>query len=528
MVDQVEPCAPQDIADPASYYCPAGSTRRYRTEDFRADTPGQRGTYTVNNSPLNHRTTAQACPAGHACWAGMKYPLVAFADGQCGGGSMVLPLSLEVGPKPWLKHAKVRRSGVLFNAALRTFGAVGRPSSSAIISLRDFKTLPGCTAANPFLMASTGALAGEMASLSLLDCPLMGFTIRATIGSATASCTVVVRAATASAASRAAAIATGDGHMCYLARAGTDWGGAIHCVGKYGDASPRIAALPVVDGHGFLQVAVGATHSCGLDATGAIRCVGAALGRGGGLEHLWHEPSHQDVKYVSVAAGNDFTCGITRGYISDDDTLRQYRYLECRGSNVRLAQAYTAMQEVWKSNPVATVAVGSSVACAILDSDSSLRCFGTGAASFLQSVPSGAFTSVAVGDDADACAICSATGFMVCWGTLWNGGSLEYPTAYDSVALGSDWMCAIKGNDKALACFGMHVPRVFVNYDSLPKAAMAQISARGSTLCVLQENGRAECFGELARSSPGTIGALPSGDAAMLSTISHRGHAKSR
>ena len=518
VLDRVEACAPSTATDPASYYCPAGSTRRYRTSDFVADVAGQRGTYTLETAPSDLRTTAQPCPAGHACWGGVKYPLVTFADGQCSGGSMVMPLALTAGTKAWKKNARVA-TGMRFKAANRLHRAVGEVSLGAAMSIGDFKALPGCSMGNPFTMAADGTLAGSASDVSLLDCPAMRFTVQASVAGATAQCTVTVRAASSSAKSAAVGVATGGEHMCYLARAGTDWGGAIRCIGKSGDMSVRVSSLPMVGGHGFMQVAVGTSHSCGLDAAGAIRCIGTAHGRGAGLEHLWGEANHLNMKYTAVAAGDDFTCAIARGYKGQEDSLQRYRYLECRGSNVRLAQAYAALQGTWESTPIAAVAVGSSVACSIVDADRSLRCFGAGAASFLQIVPSGAFDVVAVSDGANACAIRAVSKSMVCWGTLWNSAAQEYAGPYESVALGSDWMCAIQSSDKSLACFGMHVPRVFTSYSAVPKGAMAQVSAWGSTLCVLQEDGRAECFGELARASPSTLGALPSGDAAELSTV---------
>ena len=410
---------------------------------------------------------------------------------------------------------------VVFKPISRKTNALGSADAAAAISISSFKVMPGCSASNPFSVAASGLLTSLRSELSILDCPAMKLTVSLSMDDATATCEVIMRAASSTARSSSPGLAVGSAHMCYIARASPamDWGGTLSCFAAPGDSSAHMTPIPVLGSTGHLQVAVGDAHTCVLDVAGQVSCVGTAAGRGGGTEHLWRHSMLVKPKYAFVAAGKDFTCAILRGAIGQGDTLEDYRRLECRGSNMRLVQAYATLGRVWDASSVGMVAVGTTVACAILDSDQSLQCFGAGENSFLSQVPAGSFDTVSVSDTPNACAIAAHTGQMSCWGDLWGGSVHVYTDSFDGVALGSNWLCAIQSSDKSLACFGMYVPFVFPSYGSVPSTPVAQVSASGQTLCVVHQGGQVECFGQLARAARTTVGAVAQQSKAVLTAV---------
>jgi hypothetical protein len=126
----------------------------------------------------------------------------------------------------------------------------------------------------------------------------------------------------------------------------------------------------------------------------------------------------------------------------------------------------------------------------------SLVCFGVGAQQFVASTPSGAFSQVAVGDNANTYALHTYDSFAICWGSLWGAATRAFSTALSAIAVGAEWVCAIRTADKRLQCYRMFVPAVFRSYEAMPTEQLMQLTARGTKLCTIAAGGRPACYGK--------------------------------
>ncbi len=259
---------------------------------------------------------------------------------------------------------------------------------------------------------------------------------------------------------------------------------------------------------------MGVTHICALHSNGAVLCRSAASAASAGMgqEHL--HLGRQAERYLAIAAAAHFTCGISAGQVRPGAAVLIGRgLLHCEGGNARLRPAFDRKASVWADTPVASIALSSNAGCAIVAISHSLVCFGSGVPSLESAMPSSsAFSAVAVGDGGDACAIRAGDGFLVCWGPQWAGGSRTYAEAYESVAIGRQWMCAVKRAGLQLQCYGLVVPSLFSSYNSLPRGGVVELVAQGDKLCTTStgSSARVTCFG-LSRNS-----------VAALSTVEHQ------
>lgn len=499
--DKVQPCAPDGAAHPAKYYCPAGTAVRREASDYVS--ASSRGQYTNVDSPATHRQSALGCATGDACWSGLARTAVAFSSDSCPSGTLRVQVATVASGSVSLS-VPIAMSPV--SMAVQTHVTAGAPvpaTSALAFSLGGFSVPGGCTASNPFAISSLGVLAiAAGATLSPLTCPVVSVEVAATTAGNTVTCTVIASVG-AEMPPQAPSIAAGVTHACYLtapASPSVSWGGDVACFGASGDISGKIlnAAHATV---GWVQVATGSGHTCGLKASGELACAGVARGNGIGTEHIWTSASAQE-KFLSIAATDDFTCAVSAG--TEVSGVIQGRHtLQCRGGNTRLSSGFGVIQGQLQGVAVATVALGPEVGCMLLAGSGSLLCFGAGAGGFLAQTPLGAFSALAVGDTGNACALRVGDGHLVCWGSLWGGSSYTYSTAYSAVAVGSQWLCAVRRDAGVLQCFGMYVPAVFANYGALPPAAVAQVSARGDMLCLLFTSGAPACYGGVARSGGG-------------------------
>ncbi len=389
------------------------------------------------------------------------------------------------------------------------------PASTAALTVGEALKPAGCNASSPFMAAAGGTISPAAgAVVASLSCLSISFSVSVgvTEDSVTSSAQCMVTSTTGShLAPMATRVAVGDGHTCMLvppaAGASVDIGGHVVChEGVVPHASGHSSALTADAGRGFLQVAAGTSHTCALQSDGAVLCVGAASGLGAGNEHVAFASSHE--RFVALAATDDFTCGISAGR-QQSESIHGRGLLMCRGGNARLSAAFAQRQAIWAAHTVAAIALSPTAACAILQSPQRLECFGRGMHSLQSSKPtSGAFVAVAVGEGGDACAIREGDGALLCWGPQWAGGSHTYNEAYEAVAIGTQWLCAVRRSIRRLQCFGRFVPAVFPSYDSVPQEAVSDIAARGNTLCVVRHDRTAACYGTLARSSTPVVPTL--------------------
>jgi len=114
-------------------------------------------------------------------------------------------------------------------------------------------------------------------------------------------------------------IAVGAAHSCALEADGDAWcwGSNVHGqIGGGDQASPGISAPSlVVGGHSWTAITTGWTFTCGLERGGRAYCwgenVSGQLGNGTTTERRSPDAVSGDLSFVAIAAGNSHACGVT-------------------------------------------------------------------------------------------------------------------------------------------------------------------------------------------------------------------------
>jgi alpha-tubulin suppressor-like RCC1 family protein len=122
----------------------------------------------------------------------------------------------------------------------------------------------------------------------------------------------------------------GDTHTCGITTEGPTYCWGDNTFGELGNGAKSNAAQPeptqVAGGHEFATVALGRTHSCGIDSDGTLWCWGAndmgQLGDDTTDEALEPTQVSSDLTFSSVTANDGDTCGLT----ADDEAY-------CWGNN---------------------------------------------------------------------------------------------------------------------------------------------------------------------------------------------------
>jgi alpha-tubulin suppressor-like RCC1 family protein len=278
----------------------------------------------------------------------------------------------------------------------------------------------------------------------------------------------------------AAAIGAGVSHACAVTP-----GGAVRCWGSNVSgqvtgspgAAPLLspAATPVTAG--ATAVVAGASHTCALLSTGAVRCWGLA-------EHAGNQAGVVAAGATALAAGRDHTCAIVGGAV------------QCWGANAsgQLGNGGT----VASATPVVALPSG----IQLLTAGASQTC---------------AATAISTGGDVDT--------VLRCWGdTLGASFSLGEPQLVPAVpmksatqstvnnevgllAVGRKHVC-VRDRAEAIECFGANdrgqlggTPTgpgetVTVPLPAAPPAAIAtSLSAGADHTCAVVNGGRLRCWG---------------------------------
>ena len=112
----------------------------------------------------------------------------------------------------------------------------------------------------------------------------------------------------------------GRTHACGIDAAGAAfcWGGNVHGILGDGTLEERLTPTAVAGDHEFTLLSAGVEHTCGIDADGAAWCWGAnhvgQLGDGSGTDgedRTTPTAVVGDLTFTTLAAGEEFTCGIT-------------------------------------------------------------------------------------------------------------------------------------------------------------------------------------------------------------------------
>ncbi len=205
-------------------------------------------------------------------------------------------------------------------------------------------------------------------------------------------------------------------------------------------------------GISFESVSAGSRHSCGVKTDGTAVCWGgwaddrmssAEAARAGGLFGAGAVPEHlADTEFISLSAGNTFTCGIK----ADNSPAR------------------------WGKNENGQL-----------------------------DVPEGiSFTSVSAGGT-HACGI-TTDDYLLCWGGANRRGLIDqvakvrqeaFGETFSFVNAGSFETCAIK-TDGALFCWGRH-PELF---PTPPDGSFSSVSSGSRYTCGLKSDGSVACWGD--------------------------------
>ena len=204
-------------------------------------------------------------------------------------------------------------------------------------------------------------------------------------------------------------LSAGSRHTCAI-----DASDALHC---WGDDARGQSSPPPLDppGSGWRAVTAskGGCHTCGLTLRGEARCWGCDdHGETTGV------PAVADDRWIALAAGNGFTCGVA----AVDRAIR------CWGRF--LPQIPAPSQPPWYG-PWAAVTAGEDWVCALRRSDRTARCRGwsaAGQAVVPERLANVAFDAVSAGF-AHTCGVASEDRSVRCWGEDLFGEASAAPNA---------------------------------------------------------------------------------------------------
>lgn len=326
-------------------------------------------------------------------------------------------------------------------------------------------------------------------------------------------------------------VSVGAYHVCALKPDHTAWCWGLNYNGELGtnDVVPRVSPTQITSGPQWLSVSAGGFHSCGLATDGTAWCWGqnnvGELGIGNNSIPEVHVPAQVDAEqWMAVTTGNAHTCGILAS-----------GHLRCWGSNSngQLGDDLPTSTVNSSFSPVAVgpddttwSAVGAGVTdtCAI-DAAGRLLCWGANTNGELgNSIPSpsqpspvvvtgGARTWSAVGLGAISTCAIGTDHNMWCFGVtrLGASGSVLVPTrvpgttGWKAVATGAQATCAID-DAGALSCWGANATgqlgdNTFLQRTSPTKIAdptWTQVALGPQGACATNADGSVWCWGSMA------------------------------
>ena len=209
---------------------------------------------------------------------------------------------------------------------------------------------------------------------------------------------------------------------------------------------------------GFIHVAAGGRHTCGLKRDGTVACWGS---------NQYGQSTPPAGLFTQVAAGNGDSCGIK---IDGGAT--------CWG---RFNYVLTG-----KPPPVGNftqVATGSNHSCGI-EPDGSVVCWGSNSDG-QSKPPAGTFTQLAAGDR-HTCGVKNDSG-VICWGVEWAPPPIG---AFTQVAAGFRHSCGLK-RDGSVICWGADQQ----GQSTPPAGTFTQVAAGGAHSCGVKRDGNVACWG---------------------------------
>lgn len=181
---------------------------------------------------------------------------------------------------------------------------------------------------------------------------------------------------------KARAVTAGNAHSCALTKAGAVMCWGSNEDGQLGDggltaSAARVAVVGL--GSGVVAIAAGASHTCALTSAGAVTCWGAnysgQLGHAGlgatGTSHVPVAVNDLPPDVVAIAAGASHTCGLTASGAVACWGWNGWGQL---GDGTK-APRTTPIQPAGLASGVVAIAAGGAYTCAAMG-DGGLKCWG--------------------------------------------------------------------------------------------------------------------------------------------------------
>ena len=113
-------------------------------------------------------------------------------------------------------------------------------------------------------------------------------------------------------------LSIGESHQCVLDAAGTAWCWGFNAGGVLGQGTADLLShpipAPVSSGHHFVALAAGALHTCALGADSTAWCWGpSTLGDGSSGGSSTPVAVGEGHRFVALSSGGDQSCGLTPG-----------------------------------------------------------------------------------------------------------------------------------------------------------------------------------------------------------------------
>jgi alpha-tubulin suppressor-like RCC1 family protein len=306
-------------------------------------------------------------------------------------------------------------------------------------------------------------------------------------------------------------LVVGANHVCQLA------GGATTCRGDNNRQQRGSGSFT-----GFISLASGNDHTCGLDAAGVPMCWGAndggQLGDGSTTDRASPVPVRTELRFASLTAGDVHTCGLAGGGVPlcwgqnlsgqlGDGTRTDSRFPKPVGNGITFASLVAG----W--NHTCGLTENGNTFCWGLNSDGQLG-DGSSLDRLLPTLVRGAIESLAAGS-AHTCGI--SAGDVYCWGQNLSGqlgdGSTEsrrqptqvqgLPGPATQIVAGAVHSCALLGDGRAY-CWGQNLHGQVgdgTNQNRSTATAVAgtvrfrSISAGGALTCGTTATGEQYCWG---------------------------------
>ena len=216
----------------------------------------------------------------------------------------------------------------------------------------------------------------------------------------------------------------------------------------------------------FIAVVAAGNHSCGLHSDGAIQCWGS---------NQYGQADAPDGQFTGVDVGWHHSCGVRA-----DGTIECWGYNEAGGVHSGQIDA--------PEGQFTAVAVGGWHTCG-LRNDGSVECWGHNGLGQTEA-PQGQFTAVASGPR-HSCAI-GPDGAVECWGSDRNGQANAPEGEFNALVLGTWHSCGVR-TDGAIQCWGNVLP--VRNLHDLP-GEFTSITAGTFHACGLLADGTVQCWGD--------------------------------